>query len=286
MRIGLMLAAMLASIGSAAAADNPRYLPAVGTTATFRLLVTTNSGGNERTVGQVYRVAITANDGTTAEGTLTPLALVWHCPAADTSITCKQARYLPNVSREGDLLTAPLPADISGELGKVGKMTLRDLLHVTQVYPLPGLQDLGETEQPRIGSVPLAIQTTALDCDEAALRPFFPFGSAARISVVCKMTVEVSRSRLSAVKDATNTHDVTYELSFAGHEHIAVPAGAYEVAVIKFKSTADSADGAITEGDWEFAENLGLSAKYSSLTRFPKSTNTTRVVRELIKVEP
>jgi hypothetical protein len=285
MRIGLMLAAMLVPIGSAAA-DNPRYLPAVGTTATFRLLVTTDSGGNERTVGHIYRVAITANDGTTAEGTLTPLALVWHCPAGDTSITCKQAQYLPNASREGDLLTAPLPADISGELGKVGKMTLRDLLHVTQVYPLPGLQDLGEIEQPRIGSLPLAIQTTAQDCDEAALRPFFPFGSAARATVVCKMTVEVSRSRLAAVKDARNTHDVTYELSFAGHEHIAVPAGAYEVAVVKFKSTADSGDGAVTEGQWEFVENLGFSAKFSSLTRFPKSTNTSRIVRELIKIEP
>ena len=43
MRIGLMLAAMLVPIGSAAA-DNPRYLPAVGTTATFRLLVTTDFG--------------------------------------------------------------------------------------------------------------------------------------------------------------------------------------------------------------------------------------------------
>ena len=62
--------------------------------------------------------------------------------------------------------------------------------------------------------------------------------------------------------------------------------GAYEVAVVKFKSTADSGDGTVTEGEWAFVENLGFSAKFSSLTRFPKSTNTTRVVRELIKVEP
>jgi len=284
MRIGLMLAAMLALIGSAAA-DNPRYLPAVGTTATFRLLVTTGSGSGERTVGQIYRVTITANDGTTAEGTLTPLALVWHCPDGDTSIACKQAQNLTNASREGDLITAPLPADISSELGKVGKMSLRDLLHVTQVYPMPGLQDVSEIVKPQIGSAPLAIQTTALDCDEAALRPFFPFGAAARITVACKMTVETSQSRLATVKDARNTSDVTYESSFAGHEHIAVPAGAYEVAVIKFKSSADSGQGAVTEGEWEFVENLGFSAKYSALSRSPKSTYTIRIVRELIKVE-
>lgn len=285
MRIGLMLAAMLALIGSAAA-DSPRYLPAVGTTATFRLLVTTGAGGGEHTAGQIYRVTITANDGTTAEGTLTPLALVWHCPDGDTSITCKQAQNLTNTRREGDLITAPLPADISSELGKVGKMTLRDLLHVTQVYPLPGLEDVGETVKPQIGSAPLAIQTTALDCDETALGPFFPFGAAARATVACKLTVETSQSRLAAVKDARNTSDVTYELSFAGHEHIAVAAGTYEVAVIKFKNSPTSGEGAVTEGEWEFVENLGFSAKFSALTRPPKSTYTIRVVRELIKVEP
>ena len=100
------------------------------------------------------------------------------------------------------------------------------------------------------------------------------------------MTVEVSQSRLANIKDARNTSDVIYDLSFAGHEHVAVPAGAYEVAVIKFKSSPASGAGAVTEGEWEFAESLGFSAKFSALTRAPNSTYTIHIVRELIKVEP
>jgi hypothetical protein len=55
--------------------------------------------------------------------------------------------------------------------------------------------------------------------------------------------------------------------------------------VIKFKSTAGPGNGAETEGEWEFIESLGVSAKYSALTRLANSTNTTRILRELIKVE-
>src|SRR5215813_14433377 len=104
MRTWMVLAAIVALTGSAAA-DNPHYLPATGTTVTFRLLVTVNSGGSERTMGQVYRVTTTASDGTIAENTLTPLALVWRCPEGDTSSICEQAQRLPNFRRDGELIT-------------------------------------------------------------------------------------------------------------------------------------------------------------------------------------
>ena len=78
---------------------------------------------------------------------------------------------------------------------------------------------------------------------------------------------------------------MTYDLSYAGREHVAVPAGSYEVAVIKFKSAPSSGEGAVTEGEWEFVESLGVSAQNSALTRFPNSLNTSHSVRELLKVE-
>src|SRR5215468_689626 len=285
MRTWMVLAAIVALTGSAAA-DNPHYLPATGTTVTFRLLVTVISGGSERTMGQVYRVTTTANDGTTAENTLTPLALVWRCANDDTSSACEQARHLPDSRREGDLLTVPLPADVSSGLGKIGRLTVRDVFRFAQVFPIPGLLDTGEIAKPQIGAAPLVVQSTALDCDEAALKTFFPFGAMARITVPCKFTVETSQSRVAGIKDGKSTSEVKYELAFAGHEHIAVPAGSYEVAVIKFKSMPASGDGAVTEGEWAFAQSLGFTAKYSSLTHAPNSTITTRIVRELIKVEP
>ena len=97
---------------------------------------------------------------------------------------------------------------------------------------------------------------------------------------------EYARTLTAAIAQGKTTSDVKYELAFAGHEHIAVPAGSYEVAVIKFKSMPASGDGAVTEGEWAFAQSLGFTAKYSSLTHAPNSTITTRIVRELIKAEP
>src|SRR5262245_47954302 len=283
MRIGMVLAAVLGLI-SPAAAENARYLPAVGTTATYRILVTAGSGSNEQTFGQVYRVKITTADGKLAQGQLTPLALVWRCPPGDKSIGCQQAQNLPNFSRDGDLITVALPGDVSSELAKVGRLAIRDFLNVTQVLPIPGLQDTGEIAKPRLGTAPLMVQTTTVDCDDAALKPFFPFGAAAKATVPCKVTTEIAQSRFASIKDGKTTHNSTYDLSFAGREHVAVPAGAYEVAVIKFKAASDT--GPASEGEWEFVQNLGISAKFSSIVRFPNSTNTTRAVRELIKVEP
>jgi hypothetical protein len=285
MRIGAALAVFLI-LGGPAAADSPRYRPAPGMSFTYRMMVTVNAGGQERTAGQIYRVKTAAGDGATVDGTVTPLALVWFCPEADTSVPCKQGQLMPNARREGDLVVAPVPADISSELAKIGRMSVRDLLHVTQVYPFPGLKDTSEMEKPQFGATPLSVQTTVLDCDEAALRPFLPAGAAAQVTVPCKMTVEVAQSRATGLRDGKQTNDVNYELSFAGHEHIAVPAGSYEVAAIKFKSTGGLGGNAVTEGEWDFIESLGVSAKYSALTHFPNSSNSSRIVRELIKVEP
>ena len=285
MRTWMALAAIVGLSGTAAA-QNSHYLPPAGTTVTFRLLVTVNSGGSEHTAGPVYRVTTTASDGTIAENTVTPLALVWRCPDGDTSAGCEQAQHLPNSRREGDLITVPLPADVSSALGKIGKLTVRDVFRYSQVFPVPGLLDVSEIAKPQIGATPLVIQSTALDCDESALKPFFPFGAVAKLTIPCKFTVETSQSRVPGIKDGRSTSDLKYELSFAGHEQVAVPAGSYEVAVIKFKSTHASGDGPVTEGVWEFAQTLGFTAKFSSVTHAPNSTTTTRIVRELIKAEP
>ncbi|MBV8410348.1 MAG: hypothetical protein JOY64_22165 [Alphaproteobacteria bacterium] len=291
MRFGTTLAVLAAStmagpLVGPAAADSPRYRPVPATSFTYRLMVTVSMGSGEHTAGQIYRVTTAASDAATIAGTVTPLALVWLCPQADTSITCKQAQLLPDSRREDDLVIAPMPADVSAALGKIGRMTVRDLLHVTQVYPFPGLKDASETVKPQIAATPVSVQTTALDCDEAAMKSFFPLGAVAQATVPCKMTVEVAQSRLGPLKDGKQSHDVSYDLSFAGHERRTVPAGTYDVALIKFKSTGSPSDAAVTEGEWLFIESLGVSAKYSAITRLPNSSNSTYFERELIKVEP
>src|SRR5262245_42066828 len=102
MRIGAVLAMLLALAGPAAA-EEPHYRPALGTTSTFRLLVTVGIDDYAETFGTIYQVKITADDGAIAEGSLTPLALVWLCPDGGASTVCKQAQSLPNAHRENDL---------------------------------------------------------------------------------------------------------------------------------------------------------------------------------------
>jgi hypothetical protein len=285
MRIGAWLIAMLGFAGSAAA-DAPRYAPAVGTTVTFRIMFTTNFSDRQLTFGHIYKVTTTASDGVTAENSMTPLALIRHCPDSDTSTNCRQARNFPNITREGDLITIPIPPEIATGLTKIGKLTARDFVRYAQVFPFPGAQDPEETAKPQIGATPLWVQGNAVACDDAVLDTFFPLGKKATLTVSCTNTTERSQSRLSTAKDTKATEDVTMDLAFVGHDHIAVPAGDFEVASGTVKTTPKSGNGPTVEGDWAFVETLGFSARSTLLTRFPNSPNTVHVMRELIKVGP
>src|SRR5262245_48717265 len=97
---GIVLSAWL----SAAAAEEPRYVPAAQTEATYRLVTEVTINGRQTTVGQIYRVTVTASDGVAAEGTMTPLALLFRCPADATSKDCRQAPHFPGASRDGDMV--------------------------------------------------------------------------------------------------------------------------------------------------------------------------------------
>src|SRR5438552_2857577 len=112
MRWFVLLAAMLAFAG-AARADEPRYVPAVGTVITHRALAT--DGATGRTTGMVYRVTITEGDGSFAVGPITPLANLIRCPAADASNECRQARNFPGTTSDGDMVTIPIPPAIAAE---------------------------------------------------------------------------------------------------------------------------------------------------------------------------
>jgi len=268
----------------AAMADEPRYRPAVGTSATFRTLYTTRIGGKETVFGYVYRLTTTASSDTVFEATLTPLALLYRCPEGETANNCEQARNYPDVTRDGDLISVPIPPEISASLGKVGKFTGRDFIRASQIFPIPGAEDLRETAKPRISATPVFIQTNAIDCDDAAIKPFFPLGATATLSVPCKVTSERSQSRWDLIKDMSSTENITYDLSFAGRDHIAVPAGDFAVASVNYKATLAGQTGATVEGEWAVLEDIGLIARTAVLVHFPNSSNTTHLLRELIKL--
>ena len=275
-------AALLVMVGlmSTAMADEPRYRPAVGTIATFRTLFATRVGGKEMVSGYVYRLTTIASNDTVSEATLTPLALLYRCAEGETANNCLQVQNYPNIMRDRDLVTVPIPPEISAGFTKIGKVTMHDFLRTSQVFPVPGPEDIHKTAKPQIGATPLFIETGVLDCDEAAIKPFFPLGATVTLSVPCKYTLERSQSRSDFIRDMRLTEDVTYDLSFAGRNQIAVPAGDLAVTSIKYK---DAPAGQI-KGEWALLENIGLSARSSGIVHYSNSANPTLILRELIKL--
>jgi hypothetical protein len=285
--LAMIVNALTLSAGLApAAAEEPRYVPAAQTVATYRLTTVSTINGREITAAQIYRVTVTASDGSTAEATITPLALVYRCPADETSKDCRAAPHFPGASRDGDMVTIPVPQEVGANLAKLSKLTARDFLRVTQVFPMPGPEDIEEVDKPKIGDAPLYLLGSAIECDDALTKGFFPLGVAAQFSVSCKTTSERAQSRVPAIKDGKSSEDFTMALTFSGRDHIAVPAGDFAVAEVKYKSTPASGHGVFVEGEWAVAENLGISVRNSALVHLPNSQNTSHLTRELIKLGP
>ena len=269
-----------------AAAEDPRYVPAAQTEATYRLTTVITINGRETTAAQIYRVTVTASDGKIAEGTITPLALIYRCPADETSKDCRAAPHFPGASRDGDMITIPVPPEIGANLAKLSKLTAHDFIRYAQVFPMPGPENLDEIDKPKISDAPLYLLGSAVECDDALTKGFFPLGIATEFTASCKTTSERAQSRVPAIKDGKSSEDLTMALSFARRGHIAVPAGDFAVAEVKYKSTPASGHGAFVEGEWAVAENLGISVRNSALVHLPNSQNTSHLTRELIKLGP
>lgn len=184
--LAMIVDALALSAGlSPAAAEDPRYVPAAQTEATYRLTTVITIDGRETTAAEIYRVTVTASDGITAEGTITPLALVYRCPADETSKDCRAAPHFPGASREGDMITIPVPPEIGANLAKLSKITAHDFIRYAQVFPMPGPEDLDEVDKPKISDTPLYLLGSAVECDDALTKGFFPLGVAAEFSVLC-----------------------------------------------------------------------------------------------------
>jgi hypothetical protein len=151
---------------------------------------------------------------------------------------------------------------------------------------MPGPEDIEETDKPKIADAPLYLLGSSVECDDALTKGFFPLGVAAQFTASCKITSERSQSRVPVIKDGKSSEDITTVLSFAGRDRIAVPAGDFAVAEVRYKSTPASGNGATIEGEWAVAENLGISVRNSALVHLPNSQNTSHLTRELLKLGP
>src|SRR5262245_42347306 len=123
MRLALSAIVLLLAAGIARA-DEPRNVPAAGTSLTYRLLITTKrhdapTGQDSTTVaGETYTYVVKSSDGTTAEGVIKPLAIILGCPTGEMNKSCEEVRKNPSARREGDLIMVPIPDDAGDSLSK------------------------------------------------------------------------------------------------------------------------------------------------------------------------
>ncbi|MBV9965393.1 MAG: hypothetical protein JO008_06835, partial [Alphaproteobacteria bacterium] len=171
---------------AAARADDGYKAPPVGAALTYRMISTTKSGDQTITSGQVYTYTITAVDGTRTEGTIRPAALIYGCAANDVRQDCVAAGHLAGATRDGDLLTVPVPDAIADSLAKQSRYEGRSFIVAERTFPMPGAKNPDDPDNAEFGDTPIFVMSTRLDCDDASLKDLAPTGKEQKVTLNCQ----------------------------------------------------------------------------------------------------
>jgi len=284
MRLFLGLLLMLAAASTAAADD--RFVPAAGTTLTFRLMTVTKSADRTVTVGQIYNYVIASSDGAIAEGTIKPLALIYGCGGHETERDCAAALKAPGAKQEGDLVTVPVPPDIADELTKLSALKFHYFIIQERKIAMPGTKD-PKADAGEFGHDLVFVLSVGMECDGATLKGFLPFGRTAMLTVPCKQTISRTPGPGTPLSPFQSTHDVAMELTDKGSGHVTVPAGDFDVRRLTLKESASTPTQTDIDGTIDFSTKLGVAVKTHSIVT-PRTSQGIVVQSdsELIAVAP
>ena len=287
------LLTLLAGMAAAHAADD-RLVPAAGTTFTFRIVSVTKTADRTITVGQVDRYAIASSDGTVAEGTIKPLALIYGCAAAATGKDepatgrdCTAALKAPGATRDGDLVTVPVPSDIGDNLAKQSALKYRYFISEQRKIAMPGPKDPKAADAGEFGPDPAFTLALGLQCDAAALQKFLPFGHVAALTIPCKQTLVRQPGPGTTLPPVDTAFDMSVELTDNGAGRVTVPFGDIDVRKLTLKEMPTSGTQAVVTGDIAFSTRLGIAVKiHSTIAAASPSHVVVETDSELIAATP
>src|SRR5579863_8658 len=175
MRLLLSVVVLSTIAATAAEADEARFAPAAGSALTYRSITTTKIRDRTITTGQIYTYQVASSDGTVAEGTIKPVALLFDCQGKDSEADCQRAKKAPNAHEENGMTVVPVPAEVADKLAAQSAFKLRAFIFELRKFanPFANPKTAGDNV---ISADDPQVLTNAMQCDVDALAAFMPIG--------------------------------------------------------------------------------------------------------------
>ena len=285
LRVLFCLLALLALPG-AAAADEARNVPAVGSKLTYRFVATTTLASRTIVAGEIYTNIVTKADQNSAEGLIKPRALIIHCKDGAADPGCKSPAAKAGAHLDGDLLTIPIPDDVGDALAKLSAFKYADFMQETRKVPVPGARNAAHPDLADIGPEPTIMLTSSYQCQFDKLADFVPVGRASHIALPCESIFERSASRDGQVPALTVRNKVTFDATYTGDGSVTLPSGKWQVKKLAVKLVPQDPGKASSDGESLFSPQLGVVIKTHMIANNPATHAKTESNSELISVEP
>jgi hypothetical protein len=278
---------ILAAIG-VAGADEPYALPAVGSQLTYRLVSTAQLTEKSLsfTTGQVYTYTVTAVNGPVAEATIMPVAVIYSCAASDTSKDCAFAAKAAGATRDGDLVTVPVPKDIADDLARNGSLKTQYFLTEERRFPMPGPKNPDDPTDAEFGAAPIFVLTNKLVCDYGKLKDFFPLGKTPQATLPCHNVFSRTQARVGNTQDQNSDEAISLEFTYDGPAKINLASNDWDVKKVALKYVPNDTSLPSARADFEIANKLGLAVRVHTSAEIPASHLTSESSSELIAYKP
>jgi hypothetical protein len=278
---------VLAAIG-VADADEPYALPAVGAQLTYRLVSTASLTEKSLsfTTGQVYTYTVTAVNGPVAEATITPVAVIYGCIASDTGKDCAFAAKAAGATRDGDLVTVPVPENIARGLAKSGSLKTQYFLTEERRFPMPGAKNPDDPNDAEFGVEPIFVLTNKLVCDYDKLKDFFPLGKTPQAALPCHNVFSRTQARVGNTQDQKSDEAVSLEFTYDGPAKISLASNDWDVKKVALKYVPSDASLPSARTDFEIPAKLGLAVRVHMSAEIPASHLISESTSELIAYKP
>jgi hypothetical protein len=270
----------------AARADDVRTVPAVGAKLTYRAVSMTKLPSRTIGGGEIYTYIVNTSDGTTAEGSLKPGAMILDCTGGAADLGCQDAAKTAGAHFDGDLLTVPIPGDASEALASQGSFKLIHFLLASRKLPIPSSRDPQQHNLSDFGPDPAYILVNTTDCDVARLQDFLPFGKSPKVTLLCETNFERTASRDGRLQPLSVHDTVSMEISYAGSGWVTLPSGNWQVEKLNSKLVPKDPNHPSSVTESLFSTQLGVNVRIHSIGTNPATQSTTENTVELISVAP